>query len=159
MNADFHAKPLRKRPLVKNATVTQCSINIPKTKLSTTRNWWICLKRKKMKVLFYPLPPDFRNSMAFRKVPRFCPFLLLIRAACRWRQLRGIVGIMLTGETRSKTRLSATLPTTVSHGLTWGRTHASVARSPKLTARAVARPLKQRRLASSILQDLVRAAQ
>jgi hypothetical protein len=154
MNADFHAKPLRKQPLVKNATVTQCS-NIPKTKLSTIQNWYAL---KEMEVLFYPLPPNFWNSMAFRKVPRFCPFLLLIRAACRWRQLGDFVGIMLTGETRSKTRLSATLPTTVSHGLTWGRTHASVARSPKLTASAMARPLKQRRLVSSILEDLARAA-
>jgi len=29
MNADFHAKPLRKWPLVKNATATQRAINIP----------------------------------------------------------------------------------------------------------------------------------
>jgi hypothetical protein len=38
MNADFHAKPLRKRPLAETATATQCSINIPKTKLSATLN-------------------------------------------------------------------------------------------------------------------------
>jgi hypothetical protein len=72
--------------------------------------------REKKKWKFYPLPPDFRNSMAFRKVPRLCPFLLLIQAACRWRQLRGIVGMTLTGENRSKTRLSATL---ANHNLTW----------------------------------------
>jgi len=86
--------------------------------------------------------------MAFRKVPR-CPFLL-IRAACRW-QLKGTVGMMLTRENRRKTRLSATLPTTISHGVTRGRNHVSVARSPKLTARAIERPLKRRRLAYSIL--------
>ena len=39
--------------------------------------------KKKVYAIFFPMLHDFRNSMAFWKVPRLRPFVVLIRAACR----------------------------------------------------------------------------
>ena len=38
-----------------------------------------------MKVLFYPMLPHFRETIAFRKVVRLHPFVLLASVTCRWR--------------------------------------------------------------------------
>jgi hypothetical protein len=62
--------------------------------------------------------PDFRKSVAFWKVPRLRPFVLLVRAACRWRRVWSIGGKVLPGETRSTRRNACfitTFPTTKSH--------------------------------------------
>jgi hypothetical protein len=40
----------------------------------------ILSRGRKLKVLFYPMLPDFRKTIAFRKVPRLRPFALLVRA-------------------------------------------------------------------------------
>ena len=58
----------------------------------------------------------FRNRTAVRKVPSFRPFVLLLRAMCRWRWVRNTGRKLLTGENRStfggKPCPNATLSTT-----------------------------------------------
>jgi len=44
---------------------------------------WAC--KDQLKVRLYPTVLDFRNSIAFWKVPRFRPLVLLVRAKCIWR--------------------------------------------------------------------------
>jgi len=39
-----------------------------------------------VKVLFYPMLPDLRKSIAFRKVPMLHPFVIPVRATCVWRR-------------------------------------------------------------------------
>jgi hypothetical protein len=39
--------------------------------------------KDQVKVRFYPMLPDFRNSTAFWKVPRLRPFMFLVRSAGR----------------------------------------------------------------------------
>ena len=66
-----------------------------------------------------PMPLDFRKSFAFWKVPRLRPFVLLVRATCRWRWVWSIDGKTVTGENRS-TRRIACLPATLSFtNFTW----------------------------------------
>jgi hypothetical protein len=58
--------------------------------------------------------PDSRKSIVVWKVPRRCPFLLLIRATCRWRRVWSTGGMILTEENRRTCRNAcpnATLPT------------------------------------------------
>jgi len=77
------------------------------------------LQTTKVKALFYPMLPAFRNSIAFCNVPRIRWFVLLVRAMCRCRWVWSNGWMILTGEERSnrrKTRPSATLSTT---NLTW----------------------------------------
>ena len=50
--------------------------------------------------VFYPMLPDFRSSTAFAKVPRLRPFVLG-RATCKWRWVRSIGRMILTGENQS----------------------------------------------------------
>jgi hypothetical protein len=50
---------------------------------NTTTDLGIALKTNKMKVLFYPMHPEFQKTTAFWKVPRLCPFVLPVRATCR----------------------------------------------------------------------------
>ena len=38
--------------------------------------------KDRLKVFFYSMLPDFRKSVVFRKVPRFCPFVP-VRTRCR----------------------------------------------------------------------------
>jgi len=45
-----------------------------------------------MDVRFYPMFPDFRNTIAFWKVPRLRSFVFQVRAASRWRWAQSIVG-------------------------------------------------------------------
>ena len=74
--------------------------------------------KKKLKVLFYPVLSDFRKRIAFGNVLRLRPFVLLLRATCRWRSVWNI-GEMIDREIRSTGRNpcpSATLSTT---NLTW----------------------------------------
>ena len=37
--------------------------------------------KKKVRIRFYPMIPNFRDSTCFWKVPRFRPFVLLVRGA------------------------------------------------------------------------------
>ena len=63
-------------------------------------------KTTKVKVLFYPTLPNFKNKkkkVAFWKVPRPRPFVLLVRATCRWREVWSIGGMTMTGENKFKT--------------------------------------------------------
>jgi len=53
---------------------------------------------------FYPLLPNFRNSITFCKVPRLRAFVLLVTATCRWRSVLSIGGMILTEENRSTGR-------------------------------------------------------
>jgi hypothetical protein len=41
------------------------------------------LRRRKMKIFFYPLLPDFRNRIAFWNVLRLRLLVLLVKAACQ----------------------------------------------------------------------------
>jgi hypothetical protein len=50
---------------------------------------------------FLSMLPDIRNNISFWKVPTLCPFVLLIRAVFRCRQIWRIGGMILTGENRS----------------------------------------------------------
>ena len=54
---------------------------------------------RKVGVLFRTMLSDFRNFIAFCKVPRLRPFIVLVTAACRWRWVWSIVGMILTGGT------------------------------------------------------------
>ena len=59
-----------------------------------------------------------RGKQKFWKVPRLRPFVLLVRAACRWRRVWSIGGKILTEENRSAWRNACfitTFPTTKSH--------------------------------------------
>jgi len=61
--------------------------------------------------------PDFRKGDAFWKVPKRRPFVLLVRATCRWRWVGALMEwYMYTEEnlnTRRKTCSIATLLTTL----------------------------------------------
>jgi hypothetical protein len=52
----------------------------------------------KVYVLLYPTLPDFKNNIAFWKIPRLRPFVLPVRAACRWRWLWSNGGMMTGGK-------------------------------------------------------------
>ena len=43
---------------------------------------------------FYPVLPDFQKSTAFWNVPKLCPFVLLVRATCRWRWVWNIAEVL-----------------------------------------------------------------
>jgi len=53
---------------------------------------------QKLEVLFNQKLSDFRKNFPFWEVPRLWPFVLLVRATCRWR-LRRISGMILSEET------------------------------------------------------------
>jgi len=59
----------------------------------------------KLNVLFYLVPPDFRQSTASWKVPRLRPFVLLFIATFRWGWIWRIGGMLLTGLNYFKKRL------------------------------------------------------
>jgi len=42
-----------------------------------------CERAQKVKILLYPLFPDFRNIISILSVPNLRPFVLLVRATCR----------------------------------------------------------------------------
>jgi hypothetical protein len=68
-----------------------------------------------VKASFYPMLSDLRNSIAFYKVPTLRPFVLLVRATCRWRWVSSTGGMILTEKNRStrrKTCPSVTLSNT-----------------------------------------------
>jgi len=57
--------------------------------------------------------PEFRNSIALRKVPRLRPFVIPVRAIRRWRWVWSIGGMIVTGGNWSSGRqtcASAILP-------------------------------------------------
>jgi hypothetical protein len=61
---------------------------------------WHCLIviKKRSERTFFFLLPNCRRSISFWKVPRLRPFVLLVRATCRWRWVWSIGGMILTGE-------------------------------------------------------------
>ena len=65
------------------------------SKTTACQSWGAFLKETN--ILFYKTLPDFQNIAVFWKVPRFRPFVLLVRATCRWRWAWSIYGIILTG--------------------------------------------------------------
>jgi hypothetical protein len=70
-------------------------------------NIFLCLLnplKTKVPVFCHPVLSDFRKSIAFRKVPRLYPFVLQVRATCRWRWVGSICRMILTGENRSARR-------------------------------------------------------
>jgi hypothetical protein len=52
------------------------------------------LNRTKVKITFHPMFPDFRQSIAFWKVLRLCPFVLLVTATRSWRRVWSIGGMI-----------------------------------------------------------------
>jgi hypothetical protein len=54
-----------------------------------TKSWYLVRawkkKKKKSGSTSYPVFPDFRKNIAFFKVPRLRPFVLLVTVTCRWR--------------------------------------------------------------------------
>jgi hypothetical protein len=77
------------------------------------------LTTNKVKILFYPMLPDFRKRTSFWEVLRLRPFVLLVRVNCRRRWACNIGGMILTGgkrSTRSKTYPSTNLSIT---NITW----------------------------------------
>ena len=44
-------------------------------------------QQSKSSLLLYPALSAYRKCIAFWKVPRLCPFVLLVRATCTWRRL------------------------------------------------------------------------
>ena len=65
------------------------------------QNWSdLALKKEvKMKVLSYPMLPEFRHSTAAWKVPMLRPFVLLVKETCTWR-VWSIGGMTLIGYNR-----------------------------------------------------------
>jgi len=57
-----------------------------------------CASRYTQTIHFYTLLLDLQNSVAFWKVPRLRPFVL-VRASCRGRWLWSTAGMILTGGT------------------------------------------------------------
>jgi hypothetical protein len=105
--------------------------------------------------------PELGKSIALRKVPRFRPFILLVRAICRWRCAWSIGGKIMTGENNllgGKRVLVPLCSPQISHGLTWDRTLASAVRGRRLTAWSIAQPSRVR-LAWIIYTDSARTAQ
>jgi hypothetical protein len=58
-------------------------------------------RRKRVKVLLYPLLPRFSEGNVFLNVTRLRPFVLLVRVACRRRWVWSIGGMILTCDNRS----------------------------------------------------------
>jgi hypothetical protein len=80
--------------------------------LKTQKKNWQC-------ALLYPMLKGFRKNLAFCKVFRFLPLVLLIRATCGWTWVWSIDGMILKDgnwRARGKTYPTATLSTT---DLTW----------------------------------------
>ena len=118
--------------------------------------------KKKVKVLIYPVLPDFRKSIAFWKVSRLHQFVLMIRATYRWRWVQNIGGMTLTGKTEVLGEKPVPAPlcsTQFSHGLIWDRARASAVKGGRITAWATAQPnstkIKLQRLNSYLTENTV----
>jgi hypothetical protein len=72
-----------------------------------------------VEVLLYPVLPDFRNSIAFWKVPSLCPLVLLIKAVLRSIRVWRIGGMILTEGKRSTERKSTPNVTLSTRNPTW----------------------------------------
>jgi hypothetical protein len=82
--------------------------------------FWIfhCSYPSKVKVLSYPVFPDFQKSIAFWKAPRLLSFVLLVRSTCTWRWIWSVRAMILTGENRSSKRKSCSTVTLTTTKLT-----------------------------------------
>jgi hypothetical protein len=69
--------------------------HVPVTRFCTL----IIKSLREMVVLFYPMLLYLRKSIAFWKVPRLRPFVLLVRATCNWRWVWRNGRMILTGKT------------------------------------------------------------
>jgi len=81
------------------------------------------------------LPSDSRKSFVFWKVPRLCP-LVMVRAARRWRWVRIIARMILTGKAEVTGEIPVPVPCCPQqtlHGLAWDRSRASADLCWKLT--------------------------
>lgn len=66
--------------------------------------------------------PDSWKSTVFVEGSKACLFVLLIRVVVRWRRVRSVGGMVLTGETAVLGQKPVSLPLyrpQMSHGLTW----------------------------------------
>jgi len=95
---------------------------------------------KKLKILFYPMPSDFRKRIALWKVPRPRPFVLLVRDTCIWKWAWSFDGMILTEETEvlgENLVLLPICPPQIWNGLTWDRIRTSAVRGRWLTSSAL----------------------
>ena len=62
--------------------------------ISEEYKWLLSILKteKKEKLPFYLMPPDFRKSAAFWKVPMLRPFVSLVRTARRWTRIWSVGG-------------------------------------------------------------------
>ena len=87
---------------------------------------------------------DFRKSTAFRKAPKLHPIVFLARATCRWRWDGAAVESYCQGKTEvlGQKRVPLPLVQHIPHGPAWDRARASVVTGRRLTAWAMAQPIK-----------------
>jgi hypothetical protein len=90
----------------------------------------IVSRGRKLKVLFYPMLPDFRKTIAFWKVSRLRPLVLLLRATFsrRWRWMWRIGGMI---QARAEVLVEEPVPLPlcgpkIPHGLAWDGTLSSM---------------------------------
>ena len=94
-----------------------------------------------MKVLFYPMLPDFRKSIAFWKVPRLRAFVL--QQHIDEEKYAAVVELYWQRKADVSGEKSVPVPLCspqISHGLAWDRTHGSAMRGGRLTAWFMTRP-------------------
>jgi hypothetical protein len=79
--------------------------------------------KDQVKVHFCPMPPECWKQIAFWKTPRIRSIAVLERVTCRWRRVRSIGGMILTGKNENtgrktcpSTRLCTKTPTWTERG-------------------------------------------
>jgi hypothetical protein len=120
----------------KNAGNIQSTLTCEKL-IKTLRHSRIISKPGKKRKYFCPMLPDFRKSVAFWKVPRLHPFVLLAKS-----NMKMSVGHWWDNTDRGKLKYWGEkkpvpvplCPQQTSHGLTCDRTQASAVRGGRLTA-------------------------
>ena len=113
---------------IKNRTEQTLTKLWPMHNLQENANDYCKTQNVQGTVPFYPMLPDFQKSTAFWNVPRFCPFVLLVRATWRWRWVWSVAEVL--GEKPVTVPL---FPSQVLHGYTWDQTPAFTVKSRQLT--------------------------
>jgi hypothetical protein len=101
-----------------------------------------CNSNDQVTVFCYPAALDILNTIAFWKVPWLRPFILLVRATCRWRVRAWSVGKILVGGNRSfRRKKPAPVPLCprILYGLVWNRTRSFAAPNTENIANCVQR--------------------